>query len=127
ERLGLRRTATTRAVVREGCSRGPRDRRAVGVGERDRADDAIRAVARDLDLGRARLVDLCACLDAVDREAQGARGAGAGGADDLVHAPAARGHERLAPSMKHLAQAVAAEAGMGASAAIVEDGHLLAD
>jgi hypothetical protein len=77
-------------------------------------------------LARAVIVDVVARFDAVDRKAQRARRAVPNGADDLVHATAARGYERLLTDAKHGRETVGTVSGVLADAAVVENRHLLA-
>src|SRR5262249_57134476 len=117
ERLVLALTAAAQAVVLERRAVVPRNVGAVFVGQRYPTRHAIRSVLRDLDRGLARLVDLRARLDAVDRVAESAGRTRAHGADDLVHATAARRHERLGVGVKDALQTIAAEAGVRADPA----------
>jgi len=65
-------------------------------------------------------------LLAVDGEPDRAGRAVAHGPDDLVHPAAARRHERLGAGAEHSRQPVAAQSGVLADPAIVEDRDLLA-
>src|SRR6516225_10169543 len=71
-------------------------------------------------------VNLLALLAAAGRVAQRARRAVPHGTDDLVHPPAAWGHERLGAGAEHRGQAVGAQPRMLADAAVVEDCQLVA-
>ena len=72
-------------------------------------------------------VDVLARLDAVDCVAERAGGAGAHRAHELVHPAAAGRDERRLVGAECGRDAVGAEAGVLADAAVVEDRHLLAD
>jgi hypothetical protein len=115
--------------VLRGRARVARDRLTARLAQGDRAGDAVRAVARDLDRRGtpAVVVDVVARLDAVDGVGERAGRAVPHGADDLVHPPAARVHERLTAGVKHPGQPVGTQPRVLADAAVVQDGELLAD
>src|SRR5262249_22805300 len=80
----------------------PRDRLARVIDERNSTGHSIRAVFGNLDTGRARRIDLLARLTAVERETEGTRWTCPHGANDVIHPPAARRHERNLTHMKHV-------------------------
>jgi hypothetical protein len=100
ERLVPRMAAAAEAVVLERGLVSP-DRLAFGVFERDPAGDPVGPVLRDFDRRLPLLIDLPTRLVPVNGETERSRGAGANGADDLVHATAARGDERILVGTKH--------------------------
>src|SRR5262249_16853875 len=125
ERLVLRVSAATERVVLGGGALGAGDGCPALVGQRDRAGDPIRPVPAHFDgcLARSVPAGLSAPLDSVDRIAQRAGRAIAHGADDVVHAAPAGGHEGTF-GVEDRVQTVGAEAGVLADAAVVEDGQL---
>src|SRR5260370_9806669 len=101
---------------------------AIRANELNTANDAIRTVLGDLDPRRPGVppVGLLALLAAVDPVTQRPRRAVAHRADDLVHAAAAGGHERLGARAEHRGQPVRAQPRVLADAAVVEDRQFLA-
>src|SRR5262249_53859109 len=124
ERLVPRVAASAERVMLERAPVGPLDGRALLVRKRDRAGDPVRAVPADLDrrLARSLPVDLRARLDAVEPVAERAGRAVADRADQVVDPRSARSHERSF-RVKRVAEAVGAEAGVLADAAVVVDGE----
>ncbi len=73
------------------------------------------------------MVDIGSGLDSVDGETERPRRAVANRPDDLVHPAPAGGDERLGRQPEDGRQAVGAQPGVLAGAAVVDDRHLLAD
>ena len=107
---------------------GAGGRLAVRAGQRDGAGDPVRAVGGHLDRRPPGVVpvDVPACLVAAERVGQRAGRAVPDGADDLVHPPAAGGHEGLRIGAENRRQPVRAVAGVLADAPVIEDRDLLA-
>src|SRR5262249_50812912 len=127
EGLVPRLPAPAQGVVLPRCALGAACRSAVRAEELNATGDAIRAVLGHLDPRRPGVlpVDLPALLPAADRVAQRPGRAVPHRTDDLVHAPAAGGHERLGAGAEHRRQAVRAQPRVLAYAAVVEDRQLL--
>jgi hypothetical protein len=101
---------------------------AIGVHQRYPTNHAIWPILGYLDTrcALAVIVDIRARFDAVDGVAQRTRPAIADCANDLVHAPAARSHERLLLEAEHRRQPIRAIARMLARSAVIDDRNLLA-
>src|SRR5262249_61445444 len=121
-RLVPRLAAPAQGVMLPRCALGAVRRHAIRAEELNAPGDAIRAVLGHLDPRRPGVppVGLIALLAAADRVAQRPAGAAPHGTDDLVHAAAAGGHERLRAGAEHRGQAVRAQPRMLADATVVE-------